>query len=174
METASHALVRPQSPAYAPYYAARGISISADLAREQHARYVAALEAAGLRVQAVEQDAAFPDCVFIEDTAVVWGGRALIACMAAHREGEQAAVEAALRPTHEIVRLPAGATLDGGDVLHVGPTTYVGLSSRTNAAGVRAVAEFLAPAGRSVVPVPVRRCLHLKSAVTALGNDMIL
>lgn len=174
MKAVSEALVRPASPAYAPYYAARGVSISPELAREQHDRYIAALKEAGLRVQAVQPDAAFPDCVFIEDTAVVWDGRALITRMAPHREGEQAAVEAALRPTRAILRLPAGATLDGGDVLHVGGTTFVGLSSRTNEAGVRAVAEFLAPAGRTVVPVPVRRCLHLKSAVTALADDTIL
>jgi dimethylargininase len=174
METLSRALVRPPSPAYVAYYAARGISISAELAREQHAGYVAMLEAAGLQVRTIEPDAAFPDCVFIEDTAVVWGDRALITRMAPHREGEQAAVEAALRATHEIVRLPTGATLDGGDVLHVGPTTYVGLSSRTNAAGVQAVANLLTPFGRPVVPVPVSRCLHLKSAVTALAADTIL
>src|SRR5262245_44872514 len=127
MEEVTHALVRPPSPAYVGYYAARGISISAELAREQHARSGAALDCAGLWGGSVQPGAALPDCVFIEDTAVIWAGRALITRMAPHRESEQEAVEAALRPTHEIVRLPAGAMLDGGDVLHVGRTSYVGL-----------------------------------------------
>jgi dimethylargininase len=167
-------LVRPPSPAYSAFYARSGVTISQDRAESQHRRYVRALEAAGLQVSQVVPDRAFPDCVFIEDTAVVSGGRALVARMAPHREGEQAAVLEAFTPTYDIVRLPPGATLDGGDVLHVEGTTYVGISSRTNQRGAEALAEFLAPHGRQVVPVPVRHCLHLKSAATYLGDGTLL
>jgi dimethylargininase len=170
----TRALVRPPSPAYSAFYARSGVVISQDSAQVQHRRYVEALESAGLHVSQVMPDEDFPDCVFIEDTAVIWGGSALVACMAPHREGEQAAVTEALTPTHTLVRLPLGATLDGGDVLHVEGTTYVGLSSRTNQRGTDALAEFLAPHGRRVVSVPVRHCLHLKSAATYLGDGTLL
>src|ERR1019366_6853887 len=79
-----------------------------------------------------------------------------------------------LQPTHEMVTLPAGATLDGGDVLHTEDVTYVGRSRRTNAAGAGALRAFLAPSKRRVVEVPVDRCLHLKSAATWLGDETLL
>ncbi len=116
----------------------------------------------------------FADGVFIEDTGVVWKGRMLVSRMIARREGEQAAVREMLQATHEIVALPDGARLDGGDVLHTDSSTYVGLSSRTNHDGIEALREFLAPHRRPVVAVPVEHCLHLKTAATWLGNGTML
>jgi len=170
----STALMRRVPDAYARFYRDRGISISAELARRQHAAYAGALRAAGLEVHLLDADEAFPDCVFVEDPAVVWSGRTLLARMAPHREGEQRGVADALARWHEIVPLPAGAHLEGGDVLHVGDTTYVGLTTRTNAAGAAALREFLSPAGRRVVEVPIANYLHLKSAVTYLGNGALV
>ncbi|HEY3933985.1 MAG TPA: hypothetical protein VGL65_05140 [Gemmatimonadales bacterium] len=145
-----------------------------DRADRQYADYVRALEVAGLRIVSVPPDEKFADCVFIEDTAVVWQGRALRTSMAQHREGEQSGVIAQLAIDHEIVTLPSGARLDGGDVLHAGPVTYVGLSSRTNTVGAESVRRFLAPSGRDVISIPVDRSLHLKSAATWLGDGTML
>jgi dimethylargininase len=83
-------------------------------------------------------------------------------------------VEAALRRWHQTLELPADARLEGGDVLHVEDTTYVGLTARTNERGVEALREFLAPAGRRVVAVPVDKYLHLKTAATYLGNGTLV
>lgn len=168
------ALVRPLPRSYASFYATHGVTIDMPLANRQHAAYVGALRSAGLDIQAIAPDEAYPDAVFIEDTAVVWQGRALRTRMAAHREGEQAAVIAHLQATHAIITLPPGATLDGGDVLPTDDITYVGRSSRTNAAGAQVLREFLSPAKRRVVEVPVENCLHLKSAATWLGNGTLL
>ncbi len=168
------ALVRRVPRSYVGYYARQGKTVLATLADQQHRQYVAALEAAGLAVSVVDADESLADCVFIEDTAVLWNQHALITCMCPEREGEQAAVEAALRQTHSISRLPAGATLDGGDVLHSGDISYVGLSTRTNAAGAAALAGFLAQFGRRVITIPVSQCLHLKTGVTYLGNGTLL
>jgi dimethylargininase len=66
------------------------------------------------------------------------------------------------------------ATLDGGDVLRVGRTFYVGLSQRTNAEGVAQLRQQLAPFGYDLRPVEVRACLHLKSAASWLGDDAVL
>ncbi len=169
-----HGLVRRLPRSYQSYYAAQGVTIDMALADHQHAAYVAELQHAGVEVGDVAPDEAFPDGVFIEDTMVVRDGRALVTRMVDRREGEQRAVSDALRPSHTLVALPPGAALEGGDVLQVEDTTYVGLSSRTNAAGAAVLREFVKGAGESVVTVPVDRCLHLKSAVTYLGDGCLL
>src|SRR5205085_1099511 len=66
------------------------------------------------------------------------------------------------------------ATLDGGDVLRVGRRLFVGLSSRTNQAGIAQLGGHLAPFGYTVRAVEVLGCLHLKSACTYVGNNTLL
>lgn len=167
-------VMREVPETYASFYHARGIAISNHTAREQHRAYASALREAGVEVHVVPADEDFPDCVFVEDPAMVWAPRALVGRLAPHRQGEQAPVEAALRRWHQIERMPAGARLEGGDVLHVDGTTYVGLTTRTNEQGVEALRRFLAPAGRPVVEVPIEKYLHLKTAVTYLGNGTLV
>lgn len=168
------ALMRRVPDSYAELYRARGISISNEKARAQHAAYADALRSAGVQVHLLDADEAWADCVFVEDPAVVVPPRALIGRLTEHRQGEPAAVEAALRRWFQAVPLPADARLEGGDVLHVEDTTYVGLTARTNERGVGALREFLEPAGRRVVAVPVPKYLHLKTAATYLGNGTLI
>jgi dimethylargininase len=171
----NHALVRRLPQSYVDYYARRNVIIDAELANRQHHQYVQALEAAGLKMAEVAADETFPDCVFIEDTAVLCKGHALIASLEnADREGEQAAVEAALQKTHKIVHLEPGAKLDGGDVMRVEDTFYVGLSARTNEAGASGLKNFAADFGIRTIAIPVKHCLHLKTGVTYLGNGTLL
>lgn len=144
------------------------------LADAQHAAYVSALERAGLSVTVIAADEALYDCVFIEDTAIVWHDRALITRVTAHREGEQSAVVAGLRPTHRLTALSSGARLEGGDVLHTEDTTYVGLTARTNERGAAELTEFLSAFKRRVVSVAVSDALHLKSVATYLGDGTLL
>jgi dimethylargininase len=65
-------------------------------------------------------------------------------------------------------------TLEGGDVLQVGRTVYVGRGARTNGDGIRQLRSLLAPLGRTVIAVPLGNVLHLKSAVTALPDGTFL
>lgn len=174
MRELTTALMRRVPDSYAPFYQARGISIRNDVARAQHAAYADALRAAGLQVHVLDGDEAWPDCVFVEDPAVVAPPRALIGRLAPHREGEAAAVEAALRDWHRTVALEGDARLEGGDVLHVEDTTYVGLTARTNPRGVDALREFLEPTRRRVIAVPVPNYLHLKTAATYLGDGTLV
>jgi dimethylargininase len=90
------------------------------------------------------------------------------------RRGELAAVAAALVPFRRLARLPVETFLEGGDVLRVGRTLFVGLSGRTGEAGVRALDGLLRPLGYSVVPVRVTGCLHLKSAACAVDEETVL
>jgi dimethylargininase len=64
--------------------------------------------------------------------------------------------------------------LDGGDVLRVGRRVFVGASTRTNRVGRAQLRALLEPLGYAVEDVPVRGCLHLKSAATEVGPDTIL
>ena len=121
----------------------------------------------------IPADESHPDCCFVEDTAVVIGGRAL-ATRPGHpsRRGEVAPVAVALEEWLLVERMAGSGTLDGGDVLQVGGVVYVGRSSRTDAGGIEALARFAAP--RPVVTVPVSGMLHLRSAASPLDEATVL
>ena len=146
--------------------------VDLDLARRQHEGYVAALEGHGWRVREVPPADDCPDSVFIEDTVVVCDGTAVITRPGApSRRAETAAVEATVRELGlAVVHIEDPGTLDGGDVLQIGRTVYVGLGGRTNAEGIRQLGAALAPLGRTIVTVPLTKVLHLKSAITALPD----
>jgi dimethylargininase len=144
-------------------------------ARAQHAAYEAALEAAGCSVRHLPPLDDMPDSVFVEDTAVVVDELAVMARPgAASRRGETASVAEALRAHRDVVAIEEPGTLDGGDVLQLGETVYVGVSARTNAEGARQLREFLESYGYIVKTVDVTRCLHLKSAVTKVAAGTVL
>ncbi|MGA0567003.1 dimethylargininase [Rathayibacter sp. KR2-224] len=145
-------------------------------ADEQWDAYVAALAENGWETVEVASAEVLADSVFVEDTAVVLGDRAVIARPGAEqRRGETAGTEAVLTELGlRIDRIEEPGTLDGGDVLRVGETVYVGRSERTNAEGIRQLRVIAAEEGYSVVAVPVKGALHLKSAVTALPDGTVI
>ena len=129
----------------------------------------------GCVVESVARAMDMPDSVFIEDTAVVFDEIAVIARPGvASRRGETDAVAAALARYRRLAAISAPATLDGGDVLCMGRDVYVGVSGRTNAAGVLQLADIVAPYGYRVHTVQTSGCLHLKSAVTAVSDDLLV
>ncbi|NUR89130.1 MAG: N(G),N(G)-dimethylarginine dimethylaminohydrolase [Nonomuraea sp.] len=144
------------------------------LAAEQHAAYVAALETNGWEVRHVDPADDLPDGVFVEDTVVMSGRLAVLTRPGAEeRRPEVASMAAKLRELGcKTVRIAAPGTLDGGDVLQVGQTVYVGRSARTNEEGIRQLTAMLPE--RSVVPVDMRGVLHLKSAVTVLPDGTFI
>ena len=150
--------------------------MDADAAVRQWEGYVAALTAAGWQTIEVPQAEDCPDSVFVEDTMVVYRDLAVISRPGAEaRRPETADVEATLVAAGYRVRFVTDpATLEGGDVLKVGSTVYVGLTERTNAAGADQLAGFLEPLGATVVRVPTTKVLHLKSAVTALPDGRVI
>jgi dimethylargininase len=149
--------------------------IDSTRARAQHEAYQNALRGIGIDVIELAADPALPDGVFVEDTAVVLDEVAIIASPTPlSRRAETLAIEAALLSFRPLLRLPVEARLEGGDVLHVGRILYVGLSARTNEAGVRALTELVRPFGYSVVGVKVDGCLHLKSACCAVDENTLL
>jgi dimethylargininase len=150
-------------------------AIDVPAARLQHERYEAALTSLGCSVRSLPADPELADSVFVEDAGVVFDEVAVLTRPGAEsRRPEVASITTALGPYRTLVSIEAPGTLDGGDVLLIGRRVYVGLSGRTNQAALDQLRGFLAPYGYEVRPVTVRGCLHLKSAVTAVGDDTIL
>jgi dimethylargininase len=141
----------------------------------QHRAYTDLLRELGLSVVELAADPALPDCCFVEDVAVVLDEVAVLTRPGAlSRRGETALVASALQPYRPLVRLEAPARLDGGDVLVLGKRILVGLSNRTDAAGLRAFEEAVRPHGYTVEAASMRGCLHLKTAVTVAAPDLVV
>jgi dimethylargininase len=151
------------------------ITIDYSRALGQHAEYCRMLERCGAKVRMLDVNRDLPDSVFIEDTAVVLDEVAVLASMGAiSRRAEPAGIEPVLRDYRRVHRVELPATLEGGDVLPVGRTILVGLSSRTNAASLEAFEAIVRSYGYRVIAVEVRNCLHLKTACTALPDGKLL
>ncbi|WP_457096025.1 dimethylarginine dimethylaminohydrolase family protein [Lysobacter sp. P5_B9] len=148
-----------------------------DVARAdaQHRAYQRALSALGCRVLVLEAEPSMPDAVFVEDVAIVLDEVAVMTRPGAEsRRGEGAGVAELLRRYRPLRAIEAPGTLDGGDVLRVGRTLYVGQSGRSNAEGSAQLQAAIEEFGYRVQSVPIHGCLHLKSAVTALRDDTLL
>jgi dimethylargininase len=138
--------------------------------------YVEALRQHGWETIEVPPADDCADAVFVEDTVVMFGDLAVISRPGApSRQPETGAVDEVVRNLgYETAQIEAPGTLDGGDVLKVGDTVYVGLGGRTNVAGIAQLAAHLHRRGATVVTVPVTKVLHLKSAITALPDGTIV
>ncbi|MFF4602211.1 dimethylargininase [Streptomyces sp. NPDC001339] len=146
------------------------------LALRQWETYAGTLRDHGWHTAEVAPADDCPDAVFVEDTMVMFRNVALLARPGAGQRrpeipAARAAAEALGCSVNEI--RPPG-TLDGGDILKVGDTVYVGRGGRTNADGVRQLRAAFEPLGARVTAVPVTRVLHLKSAVTALPDGTVI
>ena len=172
------ALVRRPSPRLAEgivtHIDRRPVDVA--LAMRQHDDYVAALESAGWRVRRLPPADDLPDAVFVEDTVVVCDGLAVLGRPGVpERALEIPSMERMIAELGlEIVRIEGEGTLDGGDVLQVGTTVYAGRSTRTNEDALCQLARLLATRGRRVVPVTLKDCLHLKTAMTALPDGSLI
>jgi dimethylargininase len=149
--------------------------IDVQKAIEQHRAYEACLSGLGIEVTSLPADPSFPDGVFVEDPAIVLDEVAIITRPGAEsRRGETKNIAQALSPFRELRYIREPGTLEGGDVVHIGRTLYVGLSRRTSQEGIAQLVELVKPFGYLVVPVEVNGCLHLKSGACWAGGDIIL
>ena len=116
---------------------ALGIEVPVDMERalSQHRAYVDAFKLMGVHVTVLEPDEEFPDCVFVEDAAIVVHGHALLTQPGdPSRRNETLRMKQVLKNAGLIVMEvnDPEATLDGGDVLYTGREILVGQSKRTN------------------------------------------
>jgi dimethylargininase len=150
--------------------------IDYERALRQWAGYVETMSSAGWEIVEVPPAEDCPDSVFIEDTMVVYKNVAVISRPGADtRRAEVLDAEKTVESLgYSLNRIRPPATLDGGDVLKVGSTVYVGRGGRTNALGVGQLRAILSPLGAKVATVPIESVLHLKSAVTALPDGTVI
>jgi dimethylargininase len=173
----NRAIVR--TPSHSVVNGLRAIDVGApsfEGALAEHHNYVCALEALGVSVETLPALEAFPDSIFVEDTALVFTGAAILLRLgAATRRGEAEAMAATLNRNFErVLRLEDG-TAEGGDVLTTPRGVFIGVSARTSVAGAAALVGLLAQIGQQglVVNTPPG-VLHLKSDCALLDDDTIL
>ena len=148
-----------------------------DLARakEQHRAYERTLESLGAHVVSLPAEPELPDSMFVEDPAIVLDELAVIFPLGtATRRAEAESLARELGRYRKLARVELPGTVEGGDVLRIGRELYVGRSRRTNAEGIRQLAAIAGPRGYEVISVAVNGCLHLKSAVTYLGERKLV
>ena len=142
----------------------------------QHADYIEALEKCGLEVLVLEQDEQFPDSTFVEDAALLTKNCAIITNPGApSRKGETAKTKDVLKGFYgNIEEVLAPGTIEGGDIMMVGPHFYIGISERTNANGAQQVIRVLEKYGLSGSTIKLEKTLHLKTSVAYLEhNNMV-
>jgi dimethylargininase len=150
-------------------------AIDIALAREQHRAYETCLAKLGVEVISLKAEPDYPDAVFVEDAAIVLDEIAVMTRPgAASRRGESESLARVLERYRPLLWLRDPATLDGGDVMLAGKTLFVGVTARSNAAGIGQLAAAVEPFGYRVRPVAVRGCLHLKSACSNVGDAVLV
>ena len=174
--TARTALIRPIPDSFDRALVREGRpNIDVYLARAQHDGYRRHLDQAGHTIEVVPTDETQPDCVFIEDTAVIVGEVAVIARPGAiSRRAEPPPVARALATRFSTAEIAVPGTLDGGDVFVMGDALYVGHSARTNSDGIGQLRAIAFDQGLGVVTVGVRAVLHLKSAVLPIDPETVV
>jgi dimethylargininase len=144
------------------------------LAVRQHAAYEDALRSLGVEVIQSPAAPGLPDAVFVEDTCVVMEHFVIIAQSAVASRRDEINDVAPLVSGRALLFINPPGTLEGGDVLRIGRTFYVGRSSRSNEIGIRHFGGIVKTAGCRVAPVEIRDCLHLKTACSFLGDNTVL
>lgn len=150
-------------------------SIDLARARQQHQAYEVLLAKLGARVISLPAEPNLPDSMFVEDPAIVLDEIAVILPLGTEsRSAEAGSLAQELAKYRKLAYVQLPGTLEGGDVLRIGRKLFVGLTKRSNAEGIRQLAEIVKPHGYEVISVPVTGCLHLKSAVTCIADNTLL
>ena len=144
--------------------------------QHEHSRYVAALTEAGLRVTVLDALEQFPDSIFVEDPALVFGDSAILLRPGApSRLAESRELLSTLSARFARVLELDDGFADGGDILVTPREVLIGLSARTDQTGARHLQRLLASLGRAsrVVSVP-RGTLHLNTDCSLIDEETVL
>lgn len=147
------------------------------LFQAHHDSYVEALRSTGAEVVALPPLEAFPDSVFVEDTALCLPeGAVIMRPGAPSRLGEAAAMAPSLRAIYDdVVTIEGPGFIEGGDILTTEREILVGRSARTDAAGVAELRRLVARWGYALREVETPPgVLHFKTDCSLLDEETIL
>ena len=166
------ALVRPPGTRFSEAISGHPQKKRIDQAKAliQHQSYVDTLKQVGGKILSLPPEDLLPDSTFVEDTAFIFGETAFL-CSAKEetRRNEVESVAQELKDHLKIVNLEP--YIDGGDILNTPQAIYIGLSKRSNERAIQSLSQKV---GKKIISVPVIKGLHLKSAVSYLGNNVLL
>ena len=166
------ALVRPPGTRFSQAISGHPQKKRIDQAKAliQHQSYVDTLKQVGGKILSLPPEDLLPDSTFVEDTAFIFGETAFL-CSAKEetRRNEVESVAQELKDHLKIVNLEP--YIDGGDILNTPQAIYIGLSKRSNERAIQSLSQKV---GKKIISVPVIKGLHLKSAVSYLGNNVLL
>ena len=175
----SHAITR--HPAASISQGLRAVDTGTpSLARMQshHADYIVALRSTGATVIELAALEAFPDSVFVEDTALCLPeGAVIMRPGASSRLGEAAAMAPHLAALYGDTKAITGpdSYIEGGDILTTETEILIGRSARTNAQGIAELSRLVAPWGHKVREVfTPPGVLHFKTDCSLLDEETIL
>ncbi|WP_353228763.1 arginine deiminase family protein [Novosphingobium sp.] len=142
-----------------------------------HGEYIAALQNAGMTVVELPPLEQFPDCCFVEDTALCLPqGAIVLRPGAVTRRGEASAMAPHLAPFFDDIAVISGpGFVEGGDILVTEREILVGRSARTDAAGIAELTQIAKAWGhhvREVITPP--GVLHFKTDCSLLDHQTIL
>lgn len=151
------------------------IPININKASEQQQVYEDALKKMGYTIRRLPETPHLSDGVFVEDTAVLFPEIGIITRPGAKsRRTETKTMSGILKEYRNLLYIAEPGTIDGGDVLVLGKRVFIGLSQRTNIEAINQFAEILKPLGYTVQGVSLTNCLHLKTAITPIEDDLLL
>jgi dimethylargininase len=145
-------------------------------ALQQHQAYIEALKKCAVEVHVLPSNSEFPDSTFVEDTAVLTPGFAVISNPgASSRNGEIIEMEPVLKSYYEkTYSIQSPGTLDGGDVLQIDDHFYIGISERTNQLGAEQLKLILEGENYKATIIQLEKFFHLKTGISYLGDQEII
>jgi dimethylargininase len=177
LPTITRILARHPAPNFADGITTADLGIpDYDNAIKQYQEYIQALRDCNLELTLLPTDDRFPDGHFVEDPVVIFHDIAFMCRSGAEaRQGEGESLKPHLSDLR-VIDLPADARIDGGDVLICADRVLVGLSERTNQAGVDALRRAFQTVKSDVRvdAVPFSGLLHLKSGLTELAPNVLI
>ncbi len=168
------AIIRPPGSRYCDCISSHPKKHELDLkmARRQHKEYSRTLSELGFDVIELAPDNDNPDSCFVEDTAVIQGGKVFISRPKPEsRKKETDSIESILKSYLPITKARPPATIEGGDVIHMSDYLICGLTQRTNKEGIKQMSSSL---GVNILTITDSSIIHLKSHITRLDDNTML
>ena len=173
----SHAIVRqPGASVISGLRASVGPDPDYAALLDEHAAYVATLRGLGLDVSILPAADDYPDSIFVEDPALVFGEGAIVLNLAeSTRAGEAVMIAPELERRFErVLQMQGSGHADGGDILVLPDRVLIGLSGRTDREGAKELIGLLAQLGKKgeIAETPAG-VLHFKTGCSLIDEETV-